>query len=241
MAKSKMSGLLVNGSVRSAGVTFYTSKGQTIVRTSRSNQPERRTRAQFDVRMRVRHSAALWQALKAAADPLLGRNAYARFRSLAFSLPVVYVARYESNASMLMPGMPVSEGSLPPVGLRLGTVDGVAALLTDLSPSALKANEFLLLYTVHQDVVNDVPRCRVSAESVAVSDMVVVDGCLALTGAEFGDDMNGWALVRVEPANANHTEALCSTQTIVTRCTYYQRFTTPEAFDAAILSYGGLK
>lgn len=231
----------MNGSVRSAGVTFYTSKGQTIVRTSRSNQPERRTRAQFDVRMRVRHSAALWQALKAAGDPLLGHNAYARFRSLAFSLPVVYVARRESDASMLMPGMPVSEGSLPPIGLVLGTVDGSEALLTDLHRDSLKSSECLLLYTVCQNVVNDLPRCSISVEEVAVNDMVEVDGCLALTGGDFADDMKGWALVRVEPANANHTEALCSTQTIVTRCTYYQRFTMAEAFDAAILSYGGLK
>ena len=118
-----MTGIMVNGSVRSAGVTFYTRQGQTIVRTSRSNQPERRSRAQFDVRMRVRHNAALWQELKMADGTHFssGKNAYARFRSLAFSLPVVYLKRNDKDSTLLLPGMPVSEGTLTTIGLKLGT------------------------------------------------------------------------------------------------------------------------
>ncbi len=60
-----------------------------------------------------------------------------------------------------------------------------------------------------------------------------VDGHFALVGEEFADDLKGWALVRV---NDNQ----CSPQTIVTRCTLYQQYTTEEALQVAAKSYGGL-
>ena len=63
--------------------------------------------------------------------------------------------------------------------------------------------------------------------------LCVVDGALAVVGNGLEDPMNGWALVRVEGDR-------CSTQTIVTRCTYYERFTTDEALEAAVKTYGGL-
>jgi len=240
MAKTKMTGLLVNGSVRSAGVTFYTRDGQTVVRSSHSNQPMRRSVAQFGVRMRVRHNALLWQALKAADATHFDKGAYSRFRSLSFKLPVVYVVKSESDASFLLPGMPVSEGTLPSVELTLGTVDGVPALLTNLKKGELKKYEYLLLYTVRQDVSTSVPRCRVSVREVSASDMVETDGCLALSGDEYGDDMSGWALVRAERPSEARPVPQCSTQSVVTRCSYYERFTTSEALAAAAESYGGL-
>ena len=64
-------------------------------------------------------------------------------------------------------------------------------------------------------------------------DMAVVDGRLALVGEEFADDMKGWALVKV-------VDDRCSPQTIVTRCTLYQQYTTKEALERAADSYGGL-
>jgi hypothetical protein len=45
--------------------------------------------------------------------------------------------------------------------------------------------------------------------------------------------MKGWALVMV-------CENRCSPQTIVTRCTLYEQYTTEEALQAAAQSYGGL-
>jgi hypothetical protein len=45
--------------------------------------------------------------------------------------------------------------------------------------------------------------------------------------------MKGWALVKV-------MDDRCSRQTIVTRCTLYQQYTTEDALEAAADSYGGL-
>ena len=78
-----------------------------------------------------------------------------------------------------------------------------------------------------------VPRVRFSKRDVSRSEMAVVDGHLALVGDEFADDMKGWALVRV-------VNDRCSPQTIVTRCTLYQQYTTEEALQTAAKSYKGL-
>jgi len=59
-----------------------------------------------------------------------------------------------------------------------------------------------------------------------------VNGTLALVGERFADPMMGFGLVRVEDGHA-------STQRVVTRCTYYERYTTEEAIQAAAKSYGG--
>lgn len=58
-------------------------------------------------------------------------------------------------------------------------------------------------------------------------------GSLALVGDQFADPMFGFALVRIQD---NHV----SSQRIVTRCTYYERYTTEEALQAAAKSYKGL-
>jgi hypothetical protein len=54
-----------------------------------------------------------------------------------------------------------------------------------------------------------------------------------LKGDAFADDMKGWALVLVKGER-------CSPQTIITRCTLYQQYTTEEALEKAADSYGGL-
>jgi hypothetical protein len=64
-------------------------------------------------------------------------------------------------------------------------------------------------------------------------EMSVLNGCLALVNEEFAEEMKGWALVRV-------IENRCSPQTIVTRCTLYEQYTTEEALQVAAKSYGGL-
>ena len=238
MARQRMTGLLVNGSVRSAGVTFYTKQGRTVVRAAHSMQPERRTRAQFDVRMRIKQTTYLWQILKQSGTTLFygGKSAYARFASLAFRLPVVYLPSRGplEGATLLLPEMPLSDGTLPTVKQWLGEVEGTAALLTNLKRDQLKHGDRLLLYTVLQQVRNECPRVIISVHDVALNEMVTVDGTLALVGEEFADTMRGWALVHVRGEQ-------CSSQTAVTRCTYYQQFTTEEAMLEAVKTSGGLK
>jgi hypothetical protein len=68
---------------------------------------------------------------------------------------------------------------------------------------------------------------------VSMDEFAEVDGCLALVDNDFSNEMKGWALVRM---NGDR----CSSQRIVTRCTYYEQFTTEEALQKAAESYGGL-
>ena len=252
MKKEKPMGLLLNGSIRSAGVTFYLKQGQMIVRASRSMEKRSCTRQQFIQRQRMRHSIALWQALK-PCQPMFtqSKTSYGNFVMLANRMPAVYVpCKGElEGASFLMPGMPVSDGSLPPVGQHLvelpllspadcspqaGEQRGTAALMTDLEAGELRRGESLLLYTAGQRIEGRTPRVRFQrVREVKEAEMVVVEGRLALVGEEFGNAMKGWALVRVEGAR-------CSTQCLVTRCSLYERYTTEEALQQAAASYGGL-
>ena len=88
------------------------------------------------------------------------------------------------------------------------------------------------------------PRVRFSVRTVPMTEFVKHQGCLALTGEEFADTMKGWALVRVVPSTTDEGgrtfSGRCSTQSLVTRCTHYQQYTTDEALSAAAKTYGGL-
>jgi hypothetical protein len=90
-----------------------------------------------------------------------------------------------------------------------------------------------LLYTAEQHIDGDMPRVRFSMRNVAWEEMTFVDGHYVLKDEIFADDMKGWALVLVKGER-------CSPQTIVTRCTLYQQYTTEEALEKAADSYGGL-
>ena len=237
MAKQKMSGLLVNGSVRSAGVTFYTKQGKTVVRSSHSEQPKRRTRAQFEVRQRMRHTSALWNTIKLAGEPMFqgGKSTYGCFASMANRLPVVYVPCSGTlyGATLLVPGMPVSCGSLSPLTEWLGTVDGTPALLTDLRMADLQRGDRLRLYTLRQQVEQECPVLRVEARDLGRDELCEVETGVAVTGEQFADNMCGWAIVMVR-------DERCSTQAAVSRCTYFESFTTEAALQEAAESYGGL-
>ena len=84
-----------------------------------------------------------------------------------------------------------------------------------------------------QETDSLIPRVRFSMTEVSRTDMTAVDGHLSLINEEFADDMKGWALVRV-------VNDRCSPQSIVTRCTFYEQYTTEEALEKAADSYGGL-
>ena len=223
------------GSLRKAGVTTYMKQGKMITRVSNSNERRSNTLPQFVQRQKMRHTTALWKMLKWCETMFTERQtAYSNFASLANRLPVVYVTKVlMDQASFLMPGIPVSDGKLPAINEQLGEVEGTPALITDLKGEAWDYQSKLLLYTAEQHIENNLPRVRFSMREVSWEEMSFVDGHYVLKGETFADDMKGWALVLVKGER-------CSPQTIVTRCTLYQQYTTEEALEKAADSYGSL-
>lgn len=221
------------GSLRTSGVTTYLKQGKLITRSSNSYQKRSNTISQFVQRQKMRHSVALWTMLKYCKTMFTQRpTAYNNFMSLANRLPVVYVDKQKDHSSFLMPGIPVSDGTLPTIQQKLGEVDGVPALLTDLKAGERLFREKLWLYTAIQKT-EGVPRVQFSMREVSWREVIVVNGFMALVNEEYADEMKGWALVRVIGDR-------CSAQTVVTRCTLYQQYTTEEAFHDAAESYGGI-
>ena len=233
--KSTAMGLLIPDKMSIGGVTFYKRQGNVIGRVSNSPQKRSNTLPQFKQRQKLRHTMALWKRLRLCETMFTERgNAYQDFASLANRLPVVYVEKMKmEQASFLMPGIPVSDGTLSTVNQWLGTVDGVPALLTDLSATGGHSNDRLWLYTAVQRNENGLPRVEFNMREVSWLELTAVDGSLALVNEAFADDMKGWALVRV-------SDRRCSPQTIETRCTLFQQYTTEEALQTAAKSYGGL-
>ena len=228
-------GMTIPRRMRLAGMTFYLRNGQLVGRASSTHEKRSNTLPQFIQRQKMRHTTALWKMLR-FCDVMFTerRTAYQNFASLANQLPVVYVTKgLMDQSSLLMPGIPMSDGILAMVKQELGEVDGTPALLTDLKVEERSEHAKLRLYTAVQKLENEMPRVRFSMREVSWWDMTVVDGRLALVGEEFADEMKGWALVKV-------LDDRCSPQTIVTRCTLYQQYTTEEALERAAKSYGGL-
>jgi hypothetical protein len=230
-------GMTIPKRLRFAGMTFYVRNGQVVGRESSTHEKRSNTLPQFIQRQKMRHTTALWKMLR-YCDVMFTerRTAYQNFASLANQLPAVYVLDdgTMNQASFLMPGIPMSDGILPAVKQELGEVDGSPALLTDLKEGDRTRHAQLRLYTAVQTMENRVlPRVRFNMREVSWWDMTVVDGRLALMGEEFADEMKGWALVKV-------VDERCSSQTIVTRCTLYQQYTTEDALEKAADSYGGL-
>ena len=234
MKKTGM-GLVIPKKLRIGSVTFYQRGGQVIGRVSESNEKRSNTLPQFIQRQKMRHTTALWKMLRFCELRFTERaNAYQDFASLANGLPVVYVEKTRmTDASFLMPGIPVSNGKLPAIEQHLGDVDGTPALITNLMAGDMNHNERLWLYTAEQHIEGDLPRVRFTRSDVVWQRATFADGPLILKGEEYADPMKGWALVRVVGDQ-------CSPQTIVTRCTLYQQYMTEEALQTAAKSYGGL-
>lgn len=230
-------GVEIIGRIPSLGVTKYIRNGVIVTRVSTS-YGHSNTRKQFIQRQRMRHSIALWKELSLWSPMFTeSKTAYHRFLSLANQLPVVFLPKNkaEVEGSLLMPGIPVSEGKLLPIQLRLGEVDGTPALLSDCKSDELRPFEVFILYTAEQQFRReDCPMVAFKMREVKRGEFAIVDGCLALVDNDFANEMKGWALVRVLGRN-------CSSQSVVTRCTYYQQYITEEALEEAAKSYGGLK
>ena len=223
------------GSLRKDGITTYMKQGRLIIRSANSMERRSNTLSQFIQRQKMRHSVALWRMLK-YCEPIFteGTTAYNNFLSLANRLPPLYVQKaIMENTSFLMPGIPVSDGRLPEIKQQLGEVEGMPALITDLKVHDWEPWTKLWLYTAVQTGSDNDAIVRFSKRVVPWEEVTLVDGHYVLKGDEFADDMKGWALVLVKGER-------CSPQTIVTRCTLYQKYTTEEALKAAADSYGGL-
>ena len=125
MKKTGM-GLVIPKKLRIGSVTFYQRGGQVIGRVSESNERRSNTLPQFIQRQKMRHTTALWKMLRFCEVRFTQRaNAYQDFASIANGLPVVYVEKTRmTDASFLMPGIPVSNGKLPTIEQHLGEVDG---------------------------------------------------------------------------------------------------------------------
>lgn len=227
-------GLIIPNKFRVAGTTLYVRQGQVVGCPSKRGERKEFTMRQFVQRQKMRHTTALWKMLKIREVMFTERrNACQNFSSLANRLlQTVYVIDngIMNQASFLMPDIPVSDGTLPVVKLELGEVDGVPALITDLKTCDEGDGERLLFYTAVQHIESDLPRVRFCMREISRSDMTAADGRYVLKGDEFADDMKGWALVRVIGNR-------CSPQGIVTRCKYYEPYTTKEALEKAFDSY----
>ena len=155
---------MVDGRIKSAGVTFFTRGGKTIVRSATSRQPKRRTEKQFIKREGFAHNLSLWNTLSGTCDTLLTARSrpYDCFMSLGAKLPPVFLTRHENACGMalLMPGIPVSCGTLTDIVYRLGSVGSSPALLTSLMPDDMHGDECLLLVTLRQILQGTVPRGR---------------------------------------------------------------------------------
>lgn len=231
----KAAGMMMIGSLRSAGITTYMRNGQIITRVSNSMQRRSNTIGQFKQRQRMRQTIALWRNLKYCDVMFTMRSTpYQNFASLANRLPAVYVPRMYGDISLLRPGIPVSDGTLPVINQKLGEVNGVPALITDLGKDDITYNDRFRLYIAVQEVSSGrATSVKFSMRKISLNELSLVDGKFVLKGDEFANEMMGWALVRVNGDN-------CSAQGIVTRCTYYKKYTTDEALQETIKDYKGL-
>lgn len=250
MAQAK--GILENIEGHLGGLTVYKRNKKTFVRLSHIQQPRRLSRKQLLLRERQSHNNALWRALKATGRVFFDgdKPAYNLFMSVNIHSPVAYLekGRFFSSNALLLPEMVVCDGPLPIIGYQLGEVDGQPALLTDLTKS--RASKMtLLLYVLKQRVHtsqngSDSFQLNIKVESLTTDDFVNVPstltspykdihGTLALVGDRYADPMLGFGLVHIKNGLASH-------QRVVTRCNYYERYTTEEALLAAAKSYGGL-
>ena len=240
MVKMKpIPGMQIIGKIPTLGVTNYIRNGSVVTRKSNSDGRRSNSRKQFIQRQRMRHAMALWKEL-AHCQPMFteGKTHYLGFISLANRMPAVFIPKRGplSGATLLMPNIPVSGGTLQPIQQQLGEVDGTPALITSLKANNQRPFERFLLYTAEQQlyVDNDCPVVGFQVREVKYNEFTEMEGCLALVDDVFSDEMKGWALVHIIGQR-------CSTQGIVTRCTYYEQFTTEEALQNAAKSYGGLK
>jgi len=256
-------GLLKNVEGHLDDMTIYKRGKKTFIRPTHIDQPYRLSRKQLALREQIAHNNVLWRKLKATHHTYFegGVDAYRRFMSVNRLSPTVYLTKLQlaCNMSLLLPNMAVSSGPLSPIIYQLEEVDGQLALITNLTPKDIRKGEYLL-YVLQQEVIHwqseeEHAYVQISAvpvmpdQDIEISHIGTVrlvnvpstlrtphisrDGSLALVGDLFANPMLGFALVRIQDGHV-------SPQYVVTRCTYYERYTTEEALLTAADSYKGL-
>lgn len=226
-------GILINSSIKSAGITFYSRNGRNFSRSSCTIHTKAMTEAQFNQRERMAHAVSLWHAFEGYSASLMqgrGRSIDC-FISLALKLPPLFLTKdeHEKHLALLLPGIPVSCGTLTDLVYRLASVGGQPALVTTLRRDGLGPKEELRLFTVEQQ--GEKPQLKVDCTAVELDAFVDCDEGLALTGARYGDPRYGWALVRMD------SRGRCSTQCLVTLSTAYREYQSEEAKERAMGSY----
>lgn len=243
--------------------TIYQRGGQTFIRETHIEQPYRLSRKQLVLREQIAHNNILWRRLKTTGRTYFegGVDTYRRFMSVNRISPTVYLTKDQlsSNTSLLLPNMAVSSGPLTPISYQIDEVDGRPAMLTSLTPEGMRTGEYLL-YVLRQEVIhwqNEKEHIQVDISVVPVAPNQNIEipdlgniglvttlsgrqessqrssGSVAIVGDIFADPMLGFALVRIQDGHV-------SSQHVVTNCTYYERYTTEEALQAAAKSYDGL-
>jgi hypothetical protein len=256
-------GLLKDVEGHLGDVTIYKRGGKTFVRPSHIRQPRRLSRKQLALREQIAHNNILWRRLKATRHTYFegGVDAYRSFMSLNTLSPTVYLSKQQlaDNFALLLPGMAVSSGPLDPVSYEIDEVDGQPALITDITPKDIHKGNYLL-YVLQQEVIlwqngDDHAQLHISVLPITPEHDIEIPhigtvrlvtipstilthrqhptATLALVGDFIADPMLGFALVRVIGGHA-------SPQRVLTRCTYYERYTTEEALQLAAKSYKGL-
>ena len=256
-------GLLKNVEGHIDGMTIYQRGGKTFIRPTHIEQPHRLSRKQLALREQIAHNNILWRKLKATHHTYFegGVDAYRRFMSVNRLSPTVYLTKQQlaNNMSLLLPNMTVSSGPITPIRCQLDEADGQPALLTDLTPEDMRMGNYLF-YVLKQEVIHwqdgeehahvnisvvpvmygqDIDIPNLGTFSIVTTPSSLQKSCqrsydsLALVGDIFADPMLGFALVRIQDGHV-------SSQHVVTRCTYYERYTTEEALQAAAKSYKGL-
>ena len=234
------------------GNTIYMRGNKTFIRPSHIQQPRRLSRKQLVLREQIAHNNILWRRLKATGHTYFegGVDAYRRFMSVNTLSPVAYLTKQQvsNNFTLLLPRMAVSSGPLTPISYQIGNVDGQPALLTDLTDKDFINGEYLL-YVLQQkvipwqigeehaqiliSVVPITPGQDIQIRGLGTVRLTNVHSTILLVGDIFADSMLGFAIVRKADGHV-------SSQYVITPCTYYQRYTTEEALQAAANSYGGL-
>ena len=256
-------GILKNVEGHLGDITVYKRGGKTFVRPSHIHQPHRLSRKQLALREQIAHNNNLWRKLKETHHTYFegGVDAYRRFMSVNTISPTVYLTKEQlsGNTSLLLPDMAVSDGPLNPISYQFDEVDGQSALFTNLTPKDIRKGDYLL-YVLQQKVGHcqygeDLPHLKISVVPVTPDQDIMIqklgtislvnvpstlltpvqskDGTIALVGEIFSNPMLGFALVRMKDGHV-------SPQRVISRCTYYERYTTEEALQTAAKSYNGL-
>lgn len=202
MAESKANILGFIGRIQGKGVTFYRRGGKTYARISTRKAPNRQSVKQFINREKMRHSIALWHCFYSSDKPLMETSgsltAYNTFLRANSALPTVYFTKQQARqgASLLMPGLVVSEGRLPAVEydfavlesgervvltnlltgidesetqeLTIGCNDDLRQLLSSSSNPQLMPGDIVRFYRFEQRMQDDCPTVKITCCELAL-------------------------------------------------------------------------